>query len=196
MVHLVSYSEDTMKLFKSVVFVLTVLVLPFIIFANSLAITKIAPKPTPQPIEVNSYELFWPIVAGRVQGDSMYSLKILKEKVRGRLIFSNLRKAEYNTVLSEKRLLEFEKLAITNKDFKNSAKTLETLKKTQEQVVNQLGQAKKEGLDVSLSSQTIAEAFDKEASLLQSILSKIEPSQKGIVTEAIANLASLSLKLK
>lgn len=164
---------------------------------NSTSVNAVAtPKPTPTTIEVNSYELFWPIVAGRVQGDSMYSLKIFKEKLRGRFIFSNLKKAEYNTVLSKKRLLEFEKLAITNKDFKNSAKTLEVLKKTQEQVVDQLSQAKKDGLDVSLSSQTIAETFDKEASLLQSILSKIDDSQKEAVSSAIANLTELSSKLK
>ena len=185
-----------MKILKSVVFGLTFLLLPFIVFSNILAVTTSGLKQAPQPIEVNSYELFWPIVAGRVQGDSLYSLKIFKENLRGRFIFSNLKKAEYNTVLSEKRLLEFEKLAIVNKDFTNSGKTLETLKKTQTKIVDDLDLAKKDGLDVAHTTQIITDAFDKEASLLQSILSKIDSSQKGTVTDAITNLASLSLKLK
>lgn len=184
-----------MKILKSVVFILTILVLPFIFFTNSFALTKINPKSTPQPIEVNSYELFWPIVAGRVHGDSLYSLKLFKENLRGRFIFSNLKKAEYNTVLSEKRIMEFEKLVLVNKDFTNSAKTLEILKKTQSKVVEEFILAKKEGLDTAQTTQIIMDAFDKEASLLQSILSKVEISQKEAVTEAITNLASLGLNL-
>lgn len=173
-----------------------VLVFVLFVFSFSSVSALTTTKPTPAPIEVNSYELFWPIVAGKVQGDSMYSLKILKEKLRGRFIFSNVKKAEYNTVLSQKRLLEFEKLAILNKDFINSAKTLNTLKSTQEEAVARLDLAEKEGLDISVTSQMISEAFDKEASLLQSILSKIDESQKEAVTSVVANLATLSAKLK
>lgn len=180
-----------MKLISKLVFV-------FILFVFSLspvsALTKA--KSTPAPIEVNSYELFWPIVAGKVQGDKMYALKIFKEKLRGRLVFSNVKKAEYNTILSEKRLLEFEKLAITNKDFENSTKTLGVFKSTQEEAVNRLELAQKEGLDVTVTSQMISEVFDKEATLLQSILSKIDESQKESVTGAITNTASLSARLK
>lgn len=185
------YSIYTMKLIGKLIIVL-------VLFVFSLspvsAVNKV--KSTPAPINVNSYELFWPIVAGKVQGDKMYALKIFKEKLRGRLVFSNIKKAEYNIILSEKRLLEFEKLAILNKDFENSAKTLGVFKSTQEESVSRLELAQKEGLDITVTSQMVSEVFDKEASLLQSILSKIDESQKESVTDAITNTASLSARLK
>lgn len=60
--------------------------------------------------EINSFELFWPIVAGKTQGDSLYSLKTFKEKVRGWFIFGKPQKAEYAVFLATKRVIEAEKL--------------------------------------------------------------------------------------
>lgn len=153
------------------------------------------PKPTKMPLEVNSYELFWPIVAGKVEGDSLYSLKRLKEKIRGLLIFSNLRKAEYYAVLSQKRLVEFEKLALTDKDYENAAKTLNVLTTTQEKIVNYLELAKEERMDTTFSSQKVIDIFDREFALLQSIQTKIDGNQKQFLGKAISNLSSLLSKL-
>lgn len=58
----------------------------------------------------NSYEAFWPMVAGRTRGESLYSLKLFKEQLRGYLIFGTLQKADYQVLLSTKRLLEAEKI--------------------------------------------------------------------------------------
>jgi len=63
-----------------------------------------------QTAELNSFELFWPLAAGRTRGDSLYFLKRLKEKVRGALIFGKPQKAEYKVFLTTKRVLEAEKL--------------------------------------------------------------------------------------
>lgn len=60
--------------------------------------------------EVNSFELFWPMVAGRTRGDSLYAVKRIKEKVRGWLIFGQAEKADYAVFLGTKRVLEVEKL--------------------------------------------------------------------------------------
>lgn len=60
---------------------------------------------------VNSFELFWPVVAGKTKGDSLYSLKLFKEKVRGFLIFGKPQKADYSLFLTTKRILEAEKLS-------------------------------------------------------------------------------------
>lgn len=73
---------------------------------------------------VNSYELFWPITAGRTTGDTLFLLKRAKEGVREFLIFSKYRKADYNMTLATKRLVEGEKLFIEN-DTKNAQKSLE-----------------------------------------------------------------------
>lgn len=173
-----------------VVTIFVFLLLPINSFAASPT-----PKATQKPIEVNSFEMFWPIVAGKVQGDFLYGLKAYKEKVRGFLIFSNLKKSEYNAVLSEKRLLEFEKLVLVNKDFDNAKLTLNTLKQTQKLVVEQLQKSKEEGQDVTLVSQNTLTIFEKEYTLLQSILSKVDETQKDSVVEAIKNLTELTSTL-
>lgn len=59
---------------------------------------------------VDSYELFWPMVAGKLPGEPMYTLKMLKENVRGTLIFGSVQKSEYKIFLAAKRILEAEKL--------------------------------------------------------------------------------------
>jgi len=66
---------------------------------------------------VDSYELFWPMVAGKTTADGfVYKLKILKEDVRGYLIFGPVQKADYHVFRAAKRLLEAEKLLLDKKD--------------------------------------------------------------------------------
>lgn len=60
--------------------------------------------------EVNSFELFWPVVAGRTMGSPIYTIKLVKEKVRGALIFGKAQKAEYFVFLATKRVVEAEQL--------------------------------------------------------------------------------------
>lgn len=66
--------------------------------------------------EVNSFELFWPVSAGRTMGDSLYALKNFKEKLRGALIFGKPQKAEYAIFLATKRVVEAEKLLSDGKN--------------------------------------------------------------------------------
>lgn len=60
--------------------------------------------------EVNSFELFWPLVAGKTISDPLYKLKLFKENLRGAFIFGNLQKTDYLVFLAVKRSLELEKL--------------------------------------------------------------------------------------
>ena len=175
------------KLFLVLVF--TALFLP----VNSFAAPT--PKASQKPIEVNSFEMFWPIVAGKVQGDSLYNLKMFKENIRGFLIFSNLRKAEYNTVLSQKRLLEFEKLVLVNKDYDNAKLTLDTYKQTLKLITEQLQKSKEEGQDVTRVSQNTLAIFEKEYALLQSIFTKVDETQKESIVEVIKSLTSIPSSL-
>lgn len=57
-----------------------------------------------------SFELFWPLTAGKTIDDPLYFLKSFKEKLRGMLIFGTAQKAEYAILLGTKRVLEAEKL--------------------------------------------------------------------------------------
>lgn len=64
----------------------------------------------------DSYELFWPLAAGRTIVDPFYFLKLWKEEIRGMLIFEAAKKADYEVMLSTKRILEAEKLLQEGKE--------------------------------------------------------------------------------
>lgn len=84
----------------------------FLVSFPVLAVTSRETSLSAQPSKpVNSYELFWPLVAGKTEGDSLYFLKTFKENLRGVLIFGPERKAEYAVLLGTKRVLEAEKLS-------------------------------------------------------------------------------------
>lgn len=73
---------------------------------------------------VNSYELFWPLVAGRTEGDSLYFLKLLKERIQGWFIGRDSKKADYEILLGTKRMLEAEML-IKDSKIDSALRTLE-----------------------------------------------------------------------
>lgn len=64
---------------------------------------------------VNSFELFWPLVAGKTEDTSFYFLKLIKEQVRGWFISGDSKKADYEVLLGTKRILETEALVKSNK---------------------------------------------------------------------------------
>lgn len=68
-----------------------------------------------QSIATSSFELFWPLTAGKTAEDSTYFLKRWKEDLRGFLIFGSAQKANYNILLATKRVLEVEKLVSEKK---------------------------------------------------------------------------------
>ncbi len=105
----------------------------FLFSANFIfAETMVSSSPVPEKQFVNSYELFWPVVAGKVRGDSMYFLKSLKESLRELITFSTYKKVDYNILLSEKRTVEAEKLILDNKNDKDIDTTLSEAQKKRE----------------------------------------------------------------
>ncbi|MFH1407530.1 MAG: DUF5667 domain-containing protein [Patescibacteria group bacterium] len=103
-----------MRFIRKLIFLLVgvVLLASFTKFVSAEAVTT--PVSTP-PSEVSSFEIFWPIVAGRTMGDSLYFLKSLKEGLRGVLIFGQAQKADYSVFLTTKRIVEIEKLILEGK---------------------------------------------------------------------------------
>lgn len=95
-------------------FVITILFLSLLSFWVNSAIAKEVttnePSSTPSAANVNSYELFWPLTAGKTESDSLYSLKLFKEQVIGWFIFNDTARADYAVLLGTKRVLEAEKL--------------------------------------------------------------------------------------
>lgn len=80
--------------------------------------------PSEEITEISSFELFWPIVAGKTIDDPLYFLKNLKETIRGWLIFGKPQKTEYAVFLATKRVVEAEKL-INKSKFDLADRTLD-----------------------------------------------------------------------
>ena len=85
----------------------------FVIFSNTAIASE--NKTATSGGSINTFELFWPVVAGKTLDQPYYFLKDFKEKLRGLLIFGNPQKADYNMLLATKRLLEADKLIKDNK---------------------------------------------------------------------------------
>lgn len=66
--------------------------------------------------QVNSFELFWPITSGKVEGDALYPIKLFKEQIGGWFIVEDVKKADYEILLGTKRVLEAEKHLKDKKD--------------------------------------------------------------------------------
>ena len=78
---------------------------------NAKSYNAPAVSPSPSPVaNVDSFDLFWPLSAGKTMSSKLYFLKTLKEDVRGMLIFGSFQKADYNVFLSTKRVLEAQAL--------------------------------------------------------------------------------------
>src|SRR6185369_12550673 len=85
--------------------------------APVVAAAKTQANPTPTPVPtVNSFDMFWPLVAGKTIESKLYYLKLLKEKIRGMLIFGKAQKADYEVFLGIKRMLEAEVLMKAGKN--------------------------------------------------------------------------------
>lgn len=175
---------------KVVKLIILLVAMAFSFFSLSLNVLAVSTDPSPKPTKVSSFELFWPIVAGKVQGDSMYTLKVFKENMRGYLILSSLKKAEYLTFISSKRLVEFEELALSRKDFENASKTLEVYKSTQKKIFSYLDKAKSEGVVILTTQNIIEDTLNRQLTLLNYILLGVDNSQKKGVEDAISFINS------
>lgn len=144
-------------------------------------------EPASSSATMSSYELFWPLSAGKVMGDSLYWLKSLKESFRGFLIFGDKNKAEYNFELSTKRLLEAEKL-YNNKDFENGKKTLELSQKLKKDAFNNLRDLKEKKKSSQLLEDRFSDILDRQKTLLQFMISRVDESQKGDIEAGISQI--------
>ena len=116
---------------------------------TSVAFAKVTPKPTPSPSPtpipvVDSFALFWPMVAGKTMQSKVYFLKLWEEDLRGFLIFGSAQKADNDVFLSTKRMLEAEVLMKGNvSDLAN--KTLDSANTDLDKANSALTDAKNSG---------------------------------------------------
>lgn len=178
-----------------IVFALVLIFLSLSIFF-SLAYAQDSLSATTSAQKVNSYELFWPITAGRVQGDPLYTLKLFKEGLREMFIFSDFKKAEYNISLSEKRTVEVEKLLLELKDYQNAQKTLETAKEKRQKAYDHIQKAKGQERYVVDLENRMRDSLGRQKELLTYLSSQVPSEQKDMVEENISSLNDLLTKLQ
>lgn len=148
---------------------------------------------TSQP-KADSFELFWPIVAGKVRGDSMYSLKLFKEKLRESLIFSSFKKADYKITISEKRLVELEYL-FKKGDFLNGSKSEEDLKNVWKQVVDLINESSTKGMDVISLKTKFISSLEKQSLILKALSLELKGDQKTQVEKLLEIIKNTSSSL-
>lgn len=167
-------------------------------FASTVAAVSVTqPSPTKEPLKVksiNSFELFWPVSAGRVMGDKLYTFKILKENLRGVFIFNDLKKAEYNITLSEKRTVEAEKLFLVNKDTVNGINTLSEAQKKRETALDLIMESKSK--NTSDVKSRMINSFKNQKLLLEFMPTEIPEGQKSAVEENITSINNILKKLE
>lgn len=186
-----------MKLFQYLINLIIVLFLvfsPSAVLAQKKAVASPSPFPTIAPVD--SYKLFWPISAGKVMGDSLYFLKSLKENLREMFIFSDFKKADYNITLSEKRVVEAEKLFLANKDYVNGKKTLEAAQKSREKALSLIDKVKEKGQYVVDLQNRMVSSLEHQRALLNYVAAQIPQEQQKVIEENISQLNSLLAKLQ
>lgn len=143
----------------------------------------------------NSFEKFWPVTAGKVMGEPLYFLKALKEDLRGLLYFSDLKKGDYNMTLSEKRLVEAEKLYLEKKDSANGQKSLQASQENREKAVSLRDKAKSESRNTTELTNRLKYSFNNQSMLLKKMEAEIEGDTKSQIANNLQSLESLLQKL-
>lgn len=134
-----------------------------------------------------TFELFWPLTAGRTADDPLYFLKTLKENLRGMLIFGLPQKAEYAVLLGTKRVLEADQLIKSgNKDVADK-----TLRKASEQfdiAEKNIDEAKSKKQSLSSSLVTIKPRIDN-------LIDFIPGLDSGLKEEVLLKIKAIRSKL-
>lgn len=154
------------------------------------------PSPSPIPQPLNSYEVFWPISAGKVAGEPLYFLKTLKENLREALIFSTHKKTDYNINLSEKRIVEAEKLLVVKKDYGNAKKTLDAAHSKREQAYNLLKKTEGQGRSVVDLKNRFVSSLENQRALLIYLQTQVPTEVQPTIEENLAKLNSLLASLE
>jgi len=141
---------------------------------------EVAPTPVSTPSAVTSFELFWPIVAGKTEGDSLYFIKTLKENLRGKLIFGVAQKADYSVFLATKRIVEAEKLIFEGKSDLAEKTLVRASRQIDKATVN---------VDKALASNT---PFQEQAVNMGNRLSNLETFIPGLLLKGDKNKETLN----
>lgn len=142
---------------------------------------------------MTTYEMFWPLVAGKVPGDGLYQFKVWRDKLMGLFYFNKSKKSEYLKQLANKRLIEIERLV----ELERHSHLESTLQKSSDNL--------ERGVDLLLASGTDAQTewltqefrkdLDKHRIVLERLGDKVQEDQKGSFDKSLQTVKDLIEKL-
>lgn len=163
----------------------------FLLATNIAAQTKsVSPTPTP---EQSSYVFFYPVVAGKTEGDKLYTLKLIRDRLVALFAFGDEKKSEANLKIATKRLLETEKLFKTNKAHL-AQKTLSKFTTKLAAAYDYTMKAEKAESFSELLNQ-ISQNTPKYQIVLKQILAISPENEKDLVEESIKRVAEIQTKV-
>lgn len=172
------------------------LILVFAPVSSAFAKAPVA-SPSSSPVAaVDSFDIFWPVVAGKVSGESLYELKLFKETLRETLIFSDYRKADFNITLSVKRAVEAEKLYLKDKKYDQARKTLLKAEEKRQRVYDLIMKASQKGDNVTDLKNTLKSSLEKQTELMKYILTQVPDSEKEPINSDLKSMQELLSKLQ
>lgn len=184
------------KFIVSLIIIFQLFIFPSLVLAQTEEKTGALESSGSAGITVDSYSLFWPLSAGKTMGDSLYSLKLLRERIGGLFKFGDSRKSEYNVTLSEKRLLEAEKLFIQKKDYKNGIITLEEAKNKRHIALDYIKSAEKNNNQPDRAKGTFVNSLNNQGKLLRYLESIVPDDQKKLFSQSLEDIDSLLSEIK
>lgn len=101
---------------KKISLVLSAFILFLLSFLTNIKNIEAYSSPTPSPKPTTTYELFWPLAAGKTVDAKFFFLKNWKENFKGKLLLGSPAKADYELLLTTKRVIEAEKLLDDKKE--------------------------------------------------------------------------------
>lgn len=173
-----------------------VLLIAIFLISPLTVIAQEETTPSSSQTTLDTYTLFWPVFAGKVMGESLYSLKLFKESVGEFFSFGDIKKTEYNITLSEKRAVEAEKLLLVKKDYENGKKTLEAARQKREKILNLLKQAESNNRKVEPLKGKIVTSLNNQLKLFNFLETKVPEDQKQLFRDAIDHINSLLSQIK
>jgi hypothetical protein len=137
-------------------------------------VTAATPSPSPFP---SSYELFYPVVAGKTPADKFYFAKTIREWIVDKLLFDQIKNADYHLTLSKKRLVEAEKL-FSQKNYQLAEKTITKSVKEINTSLDTAKKAESQGEKTVDIFSTIKAVGNHEADFIEISLAKAVPESE------------------
>lgn len=131
--------------------------------------------------------LFWPIVPGTTAGDGMFWAKQLKENIGGMFIFNDIDKAKNYVELSEKRMVEANKL-VDDADYGNAVKSLEMSSDHRDSAIELKRKAVEAEKDTLELTNLMVKSFEKQKQVLGYFSGAVDGDENQKIDEDLKNI--------